>query len=133
VQPEFHVRLIIADEACSPEEITRRTGLQPTKTWQRGEQRLKTSLVEKENGWELKSPLPKVAALLQHVDYILSTIEPCRSQLTEFTRNHESVLACAVYFDEQMPELYLDRGVIARLADLNVSVDIDLYDIAEAQ
>ena len=133
VQPEFHVRLIIADEACSPAEITKQTGLVPSRTWHRGDNRPKTALVERDNGWQLESPLPKSSPLVQHFDYILSTIEPGCRQLKQFTKRHESVLACAVYFDdhEPMPEIHLDHTVIARLADLNLSVDIDLYCIGE--
>lgn len=127
MQPESHVSILITDENSSPEEITRLTGLQPTNIWYKGQAIPKTGLLKKANGWQLKSTLPLQSPLADHVNYLLTMVEPFSNQLRIFTGKYFSLLACAIYFDEHAPEVYLDPQVIAKLADLNLGLDIDLY------
>jgi hypothetical protein len=129
MRPKFHVSLVILDEDEHdlPEEITRRTGILPSRTWRKGEVKAKTILKHKDNGWELKSSLPLESPLTEHINSLLATIEPMRQELKGFTSKHFSLLACAVYFDEETPELHLGNELISQLAMLNLSLDIDLY------
>ena len=124
---EFHVSITIIDEDCSPDEISRFTGLKPTSIWLKGQLVPKTSLYRKHNGWRLKSPLSVESTLADHVNYLLTAVEPFSEKLKEFTSRCSLLLTCAVYFYEEMPELYMDQQTITRLANLNLGLDIDLY------
>ena len=127
MQPKIHVMLSIVDEALDPEEVTRSTGVVPTRVWQKGDIRPKTKIVETENGWELLSALSPAAPLVEHVGHLLSTIHPGVTQLQAFTRQYYSVLSCAVYCHESSPEIHFEPSVIQKLAEMNLRLDIDIY------
>lgn len=129
MKPEFHVSLVILDEDeyNLPDEIIRQTGIPPSSTWRKGETKAKTSLKHRDNGWELKSSLPLESSLTEHINFLLAIIEPGQKELIGFTSKYFSLLACAVYFDEETPELHLSNELIGHLATLNLSLDIDLY------
>jgi hypothetical protein len=127
MESEFKVSLMITDESCSPEEITRLTGITPTTTWHKGEATQGTILLRKTNGWVLQSALPRESPLADHVNSLLTAVEPFRTQLRELTEKYFSLLACAVYFDQHAPEVHLDARTIAKLGTLNLGLDIDLY------
>jgi len=131
MRPKFHVSLKILDEIHLPESVTRDIGITPSRTWYKGDTRPKTLLIEKKNGWELKSALSEESSLSEHVNYLLSIMEPARKQLKEVTRKCYSLLACVIYVDEEMPEIHFDFDVIQRLADLNPRLDIDVYCLAD--
>lgn len=131
MRPKVYVSLKIIDETCLPEEITRYIGIPPSVIWHKGETRSNTHLLEKDNGWELKSMLPQESSLAEHVNYLLELMEPARAQLEEITREYYSLLACVIYFDNEMPEIHFDSDVIKRLAALNLRLDIDLYCLDE--
>jgi Domain of unknown function (DUF4279) len=132
MKARVYVSLRIIDESCLPEEITKEIGILPSVSWHKGDIRSKTQLQEKDNGWELKSTLPEESSLAEHVNYLLELIEPAQSHLEEATRKYDSLLACAIYFDEETPEIHFDRDVIQRLSALNLSLDIDLYCLDKA-
>lgn len=130
---EFYVYLRIIDGKylSLPEEITTITGIQPTRIWHKGDIRPKTIIREKENGWELQSKLPKEKPLIEHVEHLLSSIEQSHELFKTITARYYTELSCVVYFDESesLPEIHFDSNLIKKLAELNVSIDIDLYGI----
>jgi len=127
MQRKIHVSLSIVDEALDPEEVTSSTGIVPSTIWRKGDIRPKTTIAEKENGWELRSTLSPSALLGEHLRHLLSAIHPGVEQLQEFTRQYYSVLSCAIYFDESSPEIHFEPSVIQQLAMLNLRLDIDVY------
>jgi hypothetical protein len=129
MQPRFHVSLRVIDDEYTdlPEEITNQTGISPSETWRKGEVKLGTAIQYKDNGWELKSGLPLEASLVDHVNFLLSAVEPARKQLMSLTKKYYSVLACAVYFGEEHPEIYLDNNLLRQIADMNLRLDLDIY------
>jgi hypothetical protein len=127
MQPKSHLSLIIVDEDMNPKYVTFYTGISPSRVWNKGDLRPKTQLLEKDNGWELKSPLPVESPLVDHVNGLLSIIEPAKRKFREITESHYSLLSCAVYFGEERPEIYFDKNLLKKLSDLNLGLDIDLY------
>lgn len=128
---EFYVYLRIVDDKYSllPEEITTITGIQPTRIGRKGELIGKTIMRREAYCWELESKLPKEKPLMEHVKYLLSIIEPSVELFKPITARYYTELACAVYLSESesLPEIHFDSDLIKRLAELNVSIDIDLY------
>ena len=129
MRPKVYVSLIIVDEKMDPSEITRLPGIEPYRIWHNGEIRPKTNILEKESGWELKSPLPPEITVIEHVSSLLSAIEHSIPRLKEFTLKHKALLACAIYFQDELPEIHLDAGTTRLLADLNLALDVDLYGV----
>ncbi|MEW6620618.1 MAG: DUF4279 domain-containing protein [bacterium] len=128
---EFYVYMRITDSKylSLPEEITTTTNIQPTRIWHRGDLRPKTVIKEKENGWELQSKLPKEKPLREHVEHLLSSIEPSLELFKTITARYYTELSCAGYFSESepFPEIHFDSDLVKRLAELNVNIDIDIY------
>ena len=131
MQPKYHVKLRILDEEMLPEEITEQTGISPSKIWYKNDLRPKTCIKEKESGWELESTLHKERLLAEHIVFLLSVIEPVYVQFQNCTQRYYSQLSCAIYFDDERPEICFDKNLIIQLADLNLNVDIDIYGIEE--
>jgi hypothetical protein len=129
MQPKFHVSLRIIDDEHTdlPEEIKKQTGISPSETWGKGEVKPGTTIQYKDNGWELKSGLPLEASLVDHVNFLLSAVAPARTQLMSLTKKYYSVLACAVYFGEECPEIHFDNDLLRQIADMNLRLDLDLY------
>lgn len=131
MRPRFHVRLVITDQNCRPDEITRSTGISPSRSWQKGDRKGKTLLVEKENGWLLNSSLPADSPFTDHIRCLLDVIEPVEDQFRAFTEKWDSSIACALYIDDETPELYFEKWILKRIAALNLSFDLDLYCLGE--
>lgn len=129
MRPKSYVALRIMDELLVPEDITKQTGLTASRVWYKGETRPKSSIIEKENGWELKSSLVEHRTLSDHLEHLLSVVAPVSSELYCFTSQYYSLVTCAVYFDEEAPEIYFSNEMVKRLANLNLYLDIDLYSV----
>lgn len=131
--PEYHVSIIILDEdfLALPEEIIKQTGIQPSTTWHKGEVKHNTSMFYKDNGWELKSILPLSSPLADHVNSLLNTVNFAHQKFISFTSKYFSILSCAIYFDEQSPQIYFENELLKHLADLNLRLDIDIYCLSE--
>ncbi|HYM01038.1 MAG TPA: DUF4279 domain-containing protein [Blastocatellia bacterium] len=133
---QFHVMLRITGELCSPEEITERTGITPTRSWHKGELLKgtvegKTILRYEENGWELKSGLDLESPLEDHIKSVADAVSSASDVLREFTTKYDAFIECAAYFDETTPELCLDPELVGWLASLNLGLDIDLYPLGD--
>jgi hypothetical protein len=131
MQPKHYVNIRILDEEVLPEQMTEEIGINPSKSWHKGDIRPKTCIKEKNNGWELQSCLAHEAPLVEHIDYLLSVIKPVHKQFQNLTQKYYAQLSCIVYFDEELPELSFDKYLLKQLTDLNLSLDIDIYNLSE--
>lgn len=129
MQPEYHVRLKILDESLLPEQITEQLGICPSKTWHKGDLVPNTSIRKRENGWEIESTLPKEVLPSEHIQHILSVIKPAYFQFQDYSQKYYCELSCAIYFDEERPDIFLDKNLMRQLADLNLNLDIDIYNV----
>ena len=60
-------RLRIMSDSLRPGQITALVGLIPDKTWEKGDLRAKTRIVEREHGWEISSSPGSTASLDEQV------------------------------------------------------------------
>ena len=117
-----------------PEAITTRVGVQPTRTWRKGQSwtlgtgRVKARGRYRHNGWELSSGLDKTRDLDAHLRALLKRIERRKSAVRrESAAQHPDVI-CVVYsYGGDRPPLDIAHDVLKELAALHASVVIDLY------
>lgn len=112
-----------------PEDITRRIGLEPTKTWKTGDRVQGTQIRRKHSGWVWSMPREEsldlgkqVAALLERLGPFLSRINEVREEL-----GLDAEISCAIYIEGQTPAVHFDRSVMSRVNQLEAEIDLDIY------
>jgi hypothetical protein len=123
----YGARLLIIGDALDPEQVSRQTGLIPTRVARRGDriERPLATLTEKQGRWEVKSRLPPERPLAEHIDDVLSIVGPASAAIASVTPEFEVLLSCVVYA-ETVPELGLSSQQVRTIANLGAAVDIDL-------
>lgn len=122
-----------------PEEITNATGLTPTEIWHTGDVRHKAGprrrqdILHRDNGWELRSPLPVEQPLADHTDWLLKQLQLHISILAGFIAKHYAEVSCAIYYYQGLPEVHFDKPFLQMLGALGVELDVDLYDLRDSR
>lgn len=101
-------------------------GLQPERSWHIGDQRPKTRIMEKENGWLLSSGLEESASLEEHLAALLEKLQPISGRIASVASIANIELSCAIYSETQ-PALSFGSDVIREVANLRASLDVDIY------
>ncbi len=115
--------------AFSPGEITESTGLMPTRTGGAGE------LVGGVDGrrrarsmWEIRSQTDETVRIGDQVSEILRRLAPHWQEFIDLGKRYEAGFRVRVYSHEaQGPELYFEKEILRRVAQLNAYIDVDFY------
>lgn len=113
-------------------EITQLMGVEPTKSWQRG-QPGEYNPSRPDSGWCLHSSLPKTNTdMLAHIESVLALLAPHHQAVQQLATQFDKYLTCVGYYDElTSPGLHLSRETVSLLASLGLAVDADLYFASE--
>ncbi len=117
------------DFELPPDEITSLLKIMPTRTWRTGDLKQEKSILRhSERGWELGSELPASNALGEHFKHLTDALVPSFEVLGSFGAKWTKHFACALYYPaDEPPELSLDSDTLRAIANLQASLDIDLY------
>ena len=115
----------------SPGEILKIIGVPPTRSWAIGDFRPKTKLCGKTNGCIIESGLPTCASIEEHLSCLFDKVRPYFSNFKHLSAFATIELGCAIYA-MSMPTVNLGSHVIRFLADINSSVDYDIYIVDES-
>src|SRR5437016_3226835 len=75
--------LVIWGRQCEPTDITRRTGISPTKIWRLGDVRYaKTGKLHTDSGWQLESSETSDTTVDGHIGWLLSRVWQFREYLS---------------------------------------------------
>ena len=129
---EVKVRLVILGFECSSDEISSTLGVAPTQVWRDGETVTpQATNVHHENGWMLRSPVdPQRASAEEAVNALLAQF-PSLKAFAALPAAADIQLTCTIYGHDERPGLWLSKDVIARLAQIGASLDVDVYDLIE--
>jgi hypothetical protein len=120
--------LRIFGETLQPEEIGLALGLKATHTYLKGElMRPGHTSVRQESGWLLDSPLSKRSDMVDHLKWLLDSLEPKRDVIRELSRKYRIDFFCGFASMNQQGGFTLDSVTLARLAELGVPLELDLY------
>ncbi|MBQ0728546.1 MAG: DUF4279 domain-containing protein [Thalassolituus oleivorans] len=121
-----YVRLTAFSDTFSPEEIRDYIGIFGAETWKAGDKRGETEILEKENGWSLRSLVD--SELEDHISQIMKMTKGHEDKLLNLSERGdcEIQLSCVVY-DGSAPALFFEKEVISWIASIGASLDIDLY------
>ncbi len=115
----------------SPHAITEQVGIQPTKTWLKGETIQNTAIRRKNNGWELSSSVPGNSSFDAHLKAIAVTLRSKEVKVGEICRKYEGQLSCAVYIsvssENSLPAISFDHETIDLFARIGAEINCELY------
>jgi Domain of unknown function (DUF4279) len=122
---KVHVSLRLLSGEKSPDQIFVELGVPADNSWRTGERRGKTSLIEKENGYEFRSGQPGDISLEEQVHSLLHRLEPIASKVRSI--GCEVVQLTCVVYASRMPSIHFSSSAIEMLDRLGASIDVDLY------
>ena len=123
------VSLRLTSETKSPEQIFAELGVPAQKTWRKGERRGKTSILERNNGYEFTGPADESMSLEERAGALMDRLGPIIEAIRRSGCDNVE-LACVVYAST-VPAINFPPSVIDTLSRLGASIDVDLY-VAEA-
>ena len=122
----------------SPEEVSAKLGLKPSKSWRAGDPHNAHPVPGKkrtESRWQIESRIARDARaeLEDHVKDVLQQLAPCLDVAASLSRQHRGLMELVGYFHEYYPGLGFEASTIQRLAVLGVEVDCDFYYLASEE
>jgi hypothetical protein len=135
---ELIVELRVMGFDCHPSEITKLLKLQPTSTWIKGELVSKSGRGIKkneENGWALRADWKSTEQPIDFSDLfddLSKRVFPVKERFAELSKESSIQVACCAYIREYAPAFTLDEPTIRLLADINASVDFDIYCLVDS-
>jgi hypothetical protein len=112
----------------NPEKITALMQISPSKSWAKGDINPQTNQDWKFSRWSLSSRLPQSATLEDHARDLVQQLERHTKGVQQVVNAYDSgALQLMGYFHTNYPGLFLDRKLIADLAELNLAIDCDFY------
>jgi Domain of unknown function (DUF4279) len=127
MDPKIEVEFCITGLQIAPDEITRLTGIPPTKTWISGDIIQETALRRRFNGWCISMDTNILGigqATRKLVNVLLTKKETINKLCAEYELDCE--LSCAIYIIDETPVVNFGQDIISDLAILNAAIDIDL-------
>ncbi len=93
----IQVKYVLTNFVVDPAEITRILGIQPSRTWRKGEIIPKTSLPHKSNGWLVESGLANTAEFEEHLDSLATALSPTIKKISNLPNGIEAEISCVIY------------------------------------
>lgn len=127
---EIFLALRISDFVCPPEEITRILGVEPSRTWLKG-QRTAGSVGAPlpSNRWQIDHPFDASRGndLNLHIASLLTVIRPIKSRFKALPAGARRVVFCAIYEVDRKVWINTSAQTVSEIAEIEASVDIDYY------
>ena len=83
--------------------------------------------------WELRSGVAESEAFEKHLDALLEKLAPSATQLRELSKKYRCLISVGLDYYEFNPEIDLTHEALQALADLGVSLWLDIYNLFDAE
>ncbi len=127
---EITVALTVTDFQEHPSKVTEILGIQPSKSWLKGDLINKATIIYyKQNGWKITPPLLKESSLSANINVLFSFIEP-------FMENFKKLpyciveISCCIYTYDSIPEIFIEPCLVKKMSEINAGLDIDIVRLA---
>jgi hypothetical protein len=122
------VYLTISSQVYTPDKITERIGLTPTRTCLMGEPRLVKSLRFKEHRWYFEPQQNIPGNLHDKLNFLLDQLEPHQSMVASLQQDCKICInICYEAYRGSMGGWHIDREIMRKIICLGADVDLDLY------
>jgi hypothetical protein len=132
-RPQIQVSFKLYGFQCDPSEITDLLGMQPDRVLRAGEA-LETPgtqgrVISKFNQWVLHAPISNSPMLEDHIEPLVTRLEPIAVELGQLPSDADREISIAVYITdtESIPGMHLERALIERIASLGLAIDLSIY------
>lgn len=129
---KIKLNLYIFDFEIPFEEISKIIGIEPTSIRIKGEARTKNNILKiEENCWVLSSGLDEDQDFEAHLNAIIEIIKQNLKGFKTVCKEYYTELSCIVKISENeeisTPSIHLTKDAIGILAQINASIDYDIY------
>jgi hypothetical protein len=115
-----------------PDDISRATGLTPSRTFVKGTNPRLGAAPRESSGWIVDSGLAPSIEFHQHLDCLLARLRPAWGVLRVLAREHEAFITAAIYCRwSQGPMVQISPAHSAAIAELGATIDFDIYALPE--
>lgn len=127
MRTEMRASLILLNYSCGHEAVTAAFGVAPSRTWNVGDPLPSGRRPHKSKGWRLWSSLPLTATMKEHAIHLLDQLKPDPEKLAMLDAEVADLSFAVESWNGARPPLGLDRKMMARLVEMKLDLDIDLY------
>jgi hypothetical protein len=127
--PELYVALELLSSDTSPDEISERLGLQPTKSWRAGETELHSTSPHKDSRWILRLAARPAVDFTDLVEELLLQLDPCKAEVAALAQDSRfsARLSCIGYMTTIVPAVYFENQLLRRVAELGLDLNVDIF------
>ncbi len=123
---EFSAYLTLVGD-FDPNEISVRLGLQPTRSWRKGEINPRTQYERNHSRWSLASRVDQAVCLEKQVSDVLEQIRPHSEAVANIRATIDGGLQLVAYLHTSYPGFALENEVLAELGRMKLGIDCDFY------
>jgi hypothetical protein len=117
------VALVVYDYDDNFDQLTDFLKIQPTAVHEAAPGRVRL--------WELRSGISEPEPLEDHLDDLLEKLRPSAAQLSELSKKYRCKISVGLEYYELNPEIELGHEALQSLAELGVSLWLDIYNLSE--
>ena len=123
-----HASFRVFGDTLVPEEIGQKIGYVATIAGIKGERKRPNSMaVNRTSIWILKCPLSDLLPMEDHLKWLLDRLEPRLDEVHSLAQEYKADFFCGFSSGNGQGGFTLGIDLIARLAKLNVPLELDLY------
>ncbi len=124
--------VVISDNVSLDDLVTALPGIEFTETWRKGDVRRKTphgDILWKYSGFEIEPYAKTSGDVEDKLETVLALLKNKRDHMKELSKLADDVEISISYFGykDDMSGIHLAPDIVRELAELGVSIDIDLY------
>ncbi len=127
MRTEIRASLILVNYSCSHDDVTAAFGVEPSRTWNVGDLLPSGRRPHKTKGWRFWSSLPLTATMKEHAIHLLDQLKPDSAKLAALDPEVAELSFAVESWNGARPPLGLDRKLMAKLVEMKLDLDIDLY------
>lgn len=127
MKTEVRGSLVVVGYTCSHGDISAAFGVEPSETWNAGDRTSSGRRILKQNGWRFWSSLPLTATQEEHAAHLLSLLKPDFGKLSAIDPTGAALSFAVESYNGDRPALGLEHKLMARLVEMKLDLDIDLY------
>lgn len=126
------VRLTLLSASLSSAQITDRLGIQPDRTWTKGQRRSRRSQIDhKFHGWQVESRAPEGASIADHLDNLLDRLQGHVRAIKAIASDPVAVTSARCWIGHHVenwnPGLEISSRQLGKLSRMGVALAVDIY------
>jgi hypothetical protein len=127
--------------AFDPNEITKRTGIEPSNIARAGEpvswaSKIKSGSIPKIkfSRWELQSNLDPLTDVEDQMRTLIQRLQAAWPEFIKLGNEYDAIFTCIIWdYSDARPAIYFDKDIVKSAAELNALIQVTVYSIPKEQ